>query len=259
MLNRRDRVVWLGLVTCAFWAGVARAEEMEQKHWTSARLPIDDMPAAVREKVRQVADRPTLYSQGPAETFPCDPTIYQWFLDHPDRAVAAWHKLGAQCVAITDRGAGRFGWSDGAGSDVHWDTVYKSAELRIWHAEGQVKAGPLVPTVPFEAIVVVKHATGKDDRGRTVVRQQADLILHTDSRSAQIAARILGPTAPKLAEQYVAQMEMFFSALSWYIHKHPDRAEELLAATPPAPEMPAPRKHLLPLRSRSSGTPDGQE
>src|SRR5262249_3085179 len=160
--------------------------------------PIDDMPAAARDKVRQIADNPTVYSHGPQETFPCDPAVYHWFLDHPDRAVAAWRKLGAQCVAITDRGDGRFGWSDGGDSDVHWDTVYKGDELRVWHAQGQVKAGPLLPTVPFQALVVLRHVTGKDDKGRTVVRHQADLILHTDSKSALVAARVLGPTGPKL-------------------------------------------------------------
>ena len=68
-----------------------------------------------------------------------------------------------------------------------------------------------------------------------MIRQQADLIVHTDSRSAQVATKILGPTAPKLAEQYVSQMEMFFSALPWYIHRHPEKAEELIAAGAPGP------------------------
>jgi hypothetical protein len=216
------------------------------------------MPAAVREQVRLVVDHPTLYANGPTETFPCDPAVYDWLLDHPDRAVAAWRKLGAQCVEISDRGDGRFGWTDGRDSDVHWDTVYKSDELRVWHAEGQVKAGPLVPTVPFQALVVMRHSRGTDEKGRTVVRHQADLILHTDSRSALVAARVLGPTAPKLAEQYVAQMEMFFSALPWFLHRHPERAEELLSATPaPAPEpapTPAPRRRLLPSLHKSAGT-----
>ncbi|HKI31624.1 MAG TPA: hypothetical protein VKA46_07130 [Gemmataceae bacterium] len=257
MQSRRVCVVWLGLVTCAFWAGAARAQETELQRWTATRLPIDDMPAAVRDQVRRAADHPTLYSHGPSESFPCDPTVYHWFLDHPDRAVAAWRKLGAQCVDITDRGGGRFGWSDGGNSDVHWDTVYQSDELRIWHAEGQVKAGPLVPMVPFQALVVLRHLQGKDDKGRTVVRQQADLILHTDSRSALVATKVLGPTAPKLAEQYVTQMEMFFSALPWYIQRHPERAEELMAAAPaPAPPAPAPRKRLLP-SLRGKAAPDG--
>ncbi len=259
MQFRRTRGFWLGLVTCAFCAASASAQETtELKRWTSTRLPLDEMPAAVREQVKQVADHPTLYSRGPTETFPCDPAVYHWLLDHPDRAVTAWRKIGAQCVDITDRGGGRFGWTDGHDSDVHWDTVYKSDGLRIWHAEGKVKGGPLVPTIPFEAVVVLSHVTGKDEKGRTVVRHQADLILHTDSKSALVATRVLGPTAPKLAEQYVAQMEMFFSALPWYIQRHPERAEELLSAAP-APVMeapaPAPRKRLLPsLREKLSGS-----
>jgi len=258
MLDRRVRVIWLGLVVCAFWSGVAKAQETGLQRWTSTRLPIDDMPAAARDKVRKVVDHPTLYSHGPTEAFHCDPAVYRWLLDHPDRAVAAWHKLGAQCVEIADRGNGRFGWTDGHDSDVFWDTVYSSDELRIWHAQGQVKPGPLVPTIPFQALVVMSHVIGKDEKGRPVVRHQADLILHTDSRSALIATRVLGPTAPKFAEQYVTQLELFFSALPWYIQKYPEKAEELLSATPaPAVEMPAPRKRLLPsLRGKSATNGD---
>ncbi len=256
MLGRHIRGVWLGLVTCAIWGGTVMAQEMPLQRWTSGRLPIEKMPAAVRDTVRQVADNPTLYAHGPSEVFPCDPAVYHYFLDHPDRAVAAWRKLGAQCVDITDRGEGRFGWCDGADSDVHWDTVYHGDELRVWHAKGQVKPGPLMPKVPFEALVVLRHTTNKDENGRTLVRQQADLILHTDSKSALLAARVLGPSGPRLAEQYVSQMEMFFSALPWYVHRHPERAEELMAAVPAATtEAPAPRKRLLPaVRAKLSGS-----
>src|SRR5579884_2884037 len=141
MQCRRIGVVWLGLLAGALWAGQARAEETGLQRWTAERLPLGAMPAAARDRVRQVVDHPTLYAHGPTETFPCDPAVYHWLLDHPDRGAAAWRKLGAQCVEITDRGNGRFGWADGRDSDVHWDTVYQSDELRVWHAEGQVKAG----------------------------------------------------------------------------------------------------------------------
>src|SRR5262245_13875719 len=124
MLSRRIRVVWLGLVTCAIWVEAATAQETALQRWTATRLPIDDMPAGARDKVRKIVEHPTLYAHGPSEMFPCDPTIYHWLLDHPDRAVAAWHKLGAQCLDIADRGNGRFGWTDGHDSDVYWDTVY---------------------------------------------------------------------------------------------------------------------------------------
>lgn len=251
----RDSFIWLSLLTCLLGSagGSVTAQESGLQRWTSTRLPLDQLPTAIRERVCEAVDHPTLYAQGPTETFPCDPTVYHWFLDHPDRAAAAWRRLGAKVVDINDRGNGRFGWVDGAGSDVHWDTIYRDDHMRIWHAQGEVKPGPLVAAVPFHAVLVLRYTTGQDDRGGTIVRHQADLALHTDSRSALVIAKLIGAAAPRLAEQYVGQLEMFFSALPWYIEKHPERAQELLSAEPgPASENPPPpRKRPGLFRSRS--------
>ena len=46
--------------------------------------------------------------------------------------------------------------------------------------------------------------------------------------------------APCLAEDGLGQVEMFFSALVWYLGKHPDRAERLLATSRAAIETQAP-------------------
>ncbi len=244
---RRVDLLRLGLLACAFGAAArpAGAQEASLQRWTAARLPLDQMPAAARERVRNAVDHPTLYAQGSTETFPCNPAVYDWFLDHPDRAVAAWRKLGAKVVDISDRGNGRYGWADGLGGDVVWEVVARAEGTRVWHAEGKVKPGPLLAAVPFQAVVVLRYNAGQDGGGRSVVRHQADLILHTDSKSALLVAKLLGGAGPRMADQYVAQMEMFLSALPWYVEQHPERAQELLAAqpTPPSPpEAPEPRK-----------------
>ena len=41
-----------------------------------------------------------------------------------------------------------------------------------------------------------------------------------------LAARLLGPSMPRMAEQYLGQLEMFFSALVWYIDQHPERNDQ---------------------------------
>jgi hypothetical protein len=66
---------------------------------------------------------------------------------------------------------------------------------------------------------------------------QAELYLYTDSKAAAIVARLVGASAPRLGAQYVAQLEMFYSALSWYVEQHPKQAEALLseAAEPVQP------------------------
>jgi hypothetical protein len=100
--------------------------------------------------------------------------------------------------------------------------------MRIWFAEGNSKPARLVPTVPFRAVVVLHFGESHDSTGRPLLEHQADLYMQTDSRTAALMARMLGASAPRLAEQGVAQLEMFFSALVWYLERHPDRAETLL-------------------------------
>lgn len=234
----------LGLVSAALIGNPARAVDpnvprsAKAGRWTSAQLPLPEMAPHVRERVRFVVDNPALASQGPLDTFRCDPRVYLFYLDHPDRAVSAWRMLGARVVDIAERSPGLFGWSDGDESDATWVVAYQSDQMRVWYAKGQVKPGHLVPLVPFEAVVILRYAIGQDGNGRPLLRHQADLMVHTDSRGAQVVAKVLGATAPRLAEQYLEQVGLFFSALPAYIAEHPEKAEVLLAAAPLPPVLP---------------------
>jgi hypothetical protein len=225
----------LGVMAGVVWtlAGFAAAQEGMETVRTEVRLPLDEMPPAVRDKIRQTLDKPTISARGPIETFPCYPPQYYWLLDHPDRAVYAWHRLGAHCVDVADRGEGRFGWSDENGSDVHWDTVYQTKKMRVWYAEGKVRGAALLPLHLVRVVVVLHFTEDRDEAGRVVIRHQAEMALHTDSKALSLAARLFGASVPKLADQYMSQLEMFYSALAWYFDQHPRQVEALLA--PPGP------------------------
>jgi hypothetical protein len=230
----RVGVCGLGCVAGVLWASAGLAGAQAPLRAPAAEVlpgavPLDELPAPVRERVRQVVQQPTLCTHGPAEVFVCQPATYYWLLDHHDRAAAAWRRLGARCVEISDRGGGRFGWSDGQGSDVHWDTVHRGPGLRVWYAEGVVRAGLLLPAVPVRAVVVLRHAAGHDEDGRPLLGHQLSLFVHADSRAATLAKRLLGASVPRLAEQYVLQMEQFFSSLARYLYRYPDQAEPLLS------------------------------
>jgi hypothetical protein len=194
----------------------------------AAHVPLAQLPDNVRHKMKPVLERPTLYCHSPGETFTCHPPLYFWLLDHPERAVPFWQRLGATCLPITPQGNGRFGWSDGQGSEVHWDTVYHTEQVRVWYAEGNVRPGPLMPLVPVRAVVVLRHDVGKNESGAANVRHQGDLFLYTDSRAAALVTRLLGPQAPRLAEQGLSQLELFFSGPAWYLQQHPERAETMM-------------------------------
>ena len=261
MGHRRIGVSWLGLLAGVFWVGsaLACAQEPAAPGWDAAPVPLEKLPYPLRERVGQVLEHPTFHATGPAESFLCNPDQYQWFLDHPDRAVVAWRRLGAKCVDIQDRGNGRFGWSDALGSDISWSTVYRDAALRVWYAEGSVRGGKMLPLLPVRAVVVLRHAALTDETGQTFVRHQAELSLYTDSKAAALVAKMVGASAPRLGQQYVAQLEMFYSALSWYLGQHPRQAEALLSAAPDPGPAPAPyQPQLIPpassTRSRWGGS-----
>lgn len=230
---------WLGCAVAAIWASMAANAQVPvtvpvpASVATAAKpshpdVALDEIAAPVRERVRGVLLQPTLSTQGPAEVFRCKPEMYFWLLDNQDRASIAWRRLGARCVEIGDRHNGRFGWSDGQGSDLHWDTVQRSPTTRVWYAEGVVRPGLLLPNVPIRAVVVLRHVESRDEKDRPQMTHQASLYVHADSKAAKLATRLFGASVPKMAEQYVTQLQLFFSALSRYLDRHPEQIEPLL-------------------------------
>jgi hypothetical protein len=238
--------VWLTGLLCLsglVWANPASARaqaptqvappssDKMEKARAAANVPLPAIPDNFREGVRLTIEKTSLFTQGPVEAFACQPQVYYWLLEHPDRGVYAWRRLGAQCVMISDRGAGRFGWTDEHGSHLQWETVYNSSSCRIWYAEGKVRPALLMPLVPVKALVVLRFAEQDTPivKGGKMMHHQADMFLYTDSTGAAIATKLLGAAAPHMAEQCVTQMQMFFSGMAWYVFRYPERADNLLA------------------------------
>jgi hypothetical protein len=193
-----------------------------------SEVPLEEVPPRLRTQVRHVIERPTLSGVGPSEEFPGKLTVYQWLLDHPDRTARAWRQLGAPCLDITQRCGGRFGWADTHGSDVVWETIYRSPSKHIWYAEGTVRPGPLFPSMPVRAVMVMHHEERADSLGRTMIQHHTDLFVQTDSKAASLAVRLLGSSVPRLTEQCLGQFQMFFSAMANYLHRHPEKGEGLV-------------------------------
>ena len=191
-------------------------------------LPYQELPVVLQEKVRRLVAQPTLSANGPVQIFPGNPLVYTWLLDHPDRVVLMWRRLGARCLEITNRGDGWFGWTDHDGTDIRWQTALARDGLRVWYAEGSSRPMAWLPTIPFRAVVVLRSATVKDNLRGDRLRQEAALYVQTDSKAAILLARMLGPSAPRMAEQCMTQLEIFFSGIAWYLERYPDQLSLLV-------------------------------
>jgi hypothetical protein len=185
------------------------------------------MPAVTRDALNKVMKDPTLTTVSTPEEFIAHPDMYQWLLDHPDRAAAAWRKLGVGAIDIKPLKDGRFRWTDENGSDLVWQNVAQGPTGRVWYAEGKVKPGPLLPTVSVTAVAVLKHSDKPRETGDSTIQQQIEVFMHTDSKAATLVTKVLGDSAPKMAQQGAEQLLMFFSGIAKYTHDRPEKAKSL--------------------------------
>jgi hypothetical protein len=229
---RLRHLAWAGFVLAleVCCASAASKLPFRRAEPSGKDLPLEQLTVQQRQIVKQVLERPAFAAQGPSESFYCKPEHYRWLLDHPDRAVTAWRRLGAKCVSITCKGEQQFGWNDNQGSEVTWEAVHRGPELRIWYAEGKVRPGAMLPLVPVKALLVMRHKDLRNAEGATLVQHQAELFLQTDSKTVALLTRMLGPGAHRVAEQGLGQLQLFFSGLSWYLDRHPEHEEILLGA-----------------------------
>jgi hypothetical protein len=219
-------LLWLLHAACADAANTPPLLKKSDPAQT-VTIPWDDLNEHATTLAKQLMERPTVVARGPSETFACVPEQYHWLLDNPDRAVIAWRRLGAKCVSINRRGPNKFGYTDDTGTDVAWEVIHQSPSVRIWFAEGKVKPSPVLPLVPVKALIVLHHIDGKLPDGTVVVQHHAEVVIHTDSKAATAVTKLMGQSAPKLAEQGLGQLQLFYSALSRFLDLHPERVEVL--------------------------------
>ncbi len=193
-------------------------------------IPTEAVRPEFRDAVRKVTSNPTIATKASGEKVICTIAVYEWLYDHPDRVALAWQRLQVPSITITDMGGGKFAWVDENGSEVVWQTVGKVADGRVWYANGKVKAARAMPSIPVQAVVLVAHPKKVEKDGVALFVPTAHAYMHCDSRTATLALRALGPTAPKLAEDAAGQLLDFFGGIANYVQKNPKQAEELLGS-----------------------------
>jgi hypothetical protein len=205
----------------------ASASTMTKSAKLALPFALDTLPKSWQESILKVMQQPNLTAIAPIEEFHASAQMYQWLLDHPERTTLAWKRLQIAAIDIKALGGGRFMWQDDEGSELLWRSVGANGDGRIWYAEGKVRPGTLLPTIPVRAVAVLQHRMKKDTRGEVTIRHQVEVYLQTDSRCAALVTRMVGPAAPKMAEQGAEQLLMFFSGIARYTERHPDKVQDL--------------------------------
>ena len=196
----------------------------------TVRVNLSDVVGAdYRDVVMKVVTKPTISTKATASEVVCTISMYEWLFDHPDRVALAWQRLKVPAVPITDVGNGQFAWTDPNGSAVTWRVVGTFKDGLVWYATGKVKPGPAAPGVPVKAVAILTRTQKAAKNGVASFSTSVQVYIHSDSRAAALAVRLLGSTAPQIAEQGAEQFLEFFNGIAEYVQKNPTKSEALLA------------------------------
>jgi hypothetical protein len=191
-------------------------------------VAVEKMPLDVRDKVRSILEAPTLVAKAPAESFQAAPDVYQWLLANPIIAIKLWRLLGAKVSDISEVVPGKYVWRDGQGSEVFWHVVHHSEGVQVWFIEGKAKpAGFLVPA-GFRALATLRYNVTPEGEGQPSIRHQVQFHLRCDGKAVALAAKLMGGSAPRLAEQYLTQLQVFHGGMAWYLCQDKERARRML-------------------------------
>jgi len=179
--------------------------------------------------IEAIKRRPTLSVTRREQPFVAHPSIYDWLLNHPDRASLAWHRLGVPCLKIQSRENGQFVWTDSLGSVMTWQVIARTEQEIVWYAMGKVKPAVLVPAVPVQAVVRLESPRRLRQDGTAEISPTVQVDFVTESSAASVLLRMLGPAVPHLIEEGTSQILFFFSGPARYLHHYPHLASELLA------------------------------
>jgi hypothetical protein len=218
-------------------ASFADAKTETSKPQPSLTLPValEEIPAATRDKMKPIMKDATIRATCPAEEFIAHADMYKWLLDHPDRTAVAWRNLGIDAIQIKPMKDGKFVWKD-QGSELVWQSVAQGPNGRVWYAEGKVKPGLLLPSAPVKAVAILNHTEKARETGDMVIKHQVEIFLKTDSKVATLAAKLLGESVSKMAEQGSEQLLMFFSGIAKYAHDKPEKVKDIFTDKPAAKE-----------------------
>jgi hypothetical protein len=225
------------VLCCLAAAGPARAggppgDPEVQRRLSAAQVPLERVAEGLRAKVADLIDHAPLYSKGPVESFPCQPAVYHWLLDHPHWGFKAWQALGATAATVERQPDGSFVGTDPQGSHLRWQTVLSEPGRRIWYVEGVGRAAPVLPGLTIKAVVLLRYQDVVGLDGRHGVRHRAELFAHYEGKTATVLARLSGMTVDGTAAKIVEQMELFFSGMAWYATEHPAWVRKVLQPKP---------------------------
>ncbi len=222
-------------------------------------LPLAELNEEGKAKVNGVLANLAMFRRLPTLTFDVDPDVYNYFIRHPDVAVATWRAMEISKFQLNEVAPDHFDADAGDGSVGHIQILRQTPTETLIHCDGAFKS-PLLPR-PIMARAVMRLQTSftKEADGRLVGTHSGDVFVEFPSQAVETIAKVISPVSHSIADRNFKQITLFAHLMTQAMAKHPGWIELIgnkLDGVTPQKRMQfleiAARSHVL-ARKRNAG------
>ena len=215
----RERIVTIQSGTSA-----ARARERAED-----ALPLDALAPADRVRAGRVLNEHSLFRTLPVLRFPIHEDGLNYFVQHPDVAVALWRVLGISSCEMWQTGPDSYEGDAGDGSIGAFEVLLRSERDQLVLVEGQFKSPVLADPIKATCLFHLRTETAFDAAGEPFAVGRASLFVSFPSKAVGAAAKLISPVTNVVLDRNFEEVCLFAHLMDRSMQTRPEWCDGLAA------------------------------
>ncbi len=193
-------------------------------------VPLDKIPADVRDSVVEVIRDHTMHRKGSADTFPCHSKVYLSLLNEPSVTLSLWQDLAQTPVRLQRIDANRYQGSDGVGTSATWQYVYRSPKLHVLLSDLDYQSPRGAAKLNGRIVLIVHSGFYREVNGEPWIQHDVEAFVKVDSKGWKALAKTIRPVLEKVLEDQVHEAGLFVSLMGRLVENYPNWACSVVLA-----------------------------
>ncbi|XZE53924.1 hypothetical protein SH139x_005697 [Planctomycetaceae bacterium SH139] len=190
-------------------------------------VPFDRLTPAASARIRNIAERPTMYRRLPAQTIDCDPKMFLFLVRHPEVIVGIWERMEVSKVQTQRVGPYQLLADDSAGTQCKIDLVYGDSKTHVFVANGLYTGGLAPRKITGSGVFILRSEYADNGAGQAIVRGTLDCFIQLDNFGADLLARTLSGLIGKTADHNFVETAKFLAQISQGAERNPSGMRDL--------------------------------
>ncbi len=184
----------------------------ERKNAVEA-IPFHKLTPQAAQRIQSVIKHPTIYRRLPIKTIESDQPLFVFLIRNPEVVVDIWKIMGVTQLTINRTGEFTFQSDDGAGTKSHFELLYGTPHLHVYHGTGYYEGSMLKNKVTGQCVIIMRTEHKVVD-GRPMVKNRLDVFLDIDNHAADVIAKTISPLFARTADINFVETSKFLSRMS---------------------------------------------